>query len=148
MAPTVNVSDAVIKACVNCGSPVLPVFAFTQSPKTVIQRLRSISSPITAPATMLIIMSIGPVVCSVPFTMTSIYCMAPLIPRRRTIMPLTIMSVCFKFSFINRPNARPHKLPAMMRPMLMAVPKPIIYFPFLIVKVILYFIISIPTISK
>ena len=135
IAPTVKVRDAVIKACVNCGSPVLPVFAFTQSPNTVIQRLRSMTSPIMAPATMLIIISIGPVVCSVPFTITSIYCMAPLIPRSSTMMPLTIMSVCFKFSFINRPNARPQRLPAIMRPMLMAVPKPIIYFPSLIVKV-------------
>ena len=135
IAPTVKVRDAVIKAWVNFGSPALPVRAFTQSPNTVIQRLRSIISPIMAPTTMLIIISIGPVVCSVPFTITSIYCMAPLIPRSNTMMPLTTMSVCFKFSFINRPNARPQRPPAIIRPMLMAVPKPIIYFPSLIVKV-------------
>ena len=135
IAPTVKVRDAVMKAWVNFGSPALPVRAFTQSPNTVIQRLRSMTSPIMAPTTMLIIISIGPVVCSVPFTITSIYCMAPLIPRSSTMMPLTTMSVCFKFSFINRPNARPQRLPAIIRPMLMAVPKPIIYFPSLIVKV-------------
>ena len=135
IAPTVKVRDAVIKAWVNFGSPALPVRAFTQSPNTVIQRFRSMTSPIMAPTTMLIIISKGPVVCSVPFTITSIYCMVPLIPRSSTMMPLTTMSVCFKFSFINRPNARPQRLPAIIRPMLMAVPKPIIYFPSLIVKV-------------
>ena len=97
---------------------------------------------------MLTIIKSGPVVCKDPLTMTSIYCMAPLIPRRSTIIPLTIMSVCFKFSFIKRPNARPHRLPAMIRPMLMAVPKPIIYFPSLIVKVTLSIYFSITTTSK
>ena len=119
-----------INACVNLGSPVLPVLSFTQSPKTVIHRSKSMISPITAPTTMLIIINKGPVVCKEPLTMTSINCMAPLIPSNSTMIPHTTIRVCFKLSFINRPHVSPIILPPIMSPMLITVPKPIIFLSF------------------
>ena len=126
IAPTVNVMDAVIKALVNCGSRLLPVFNFSHSPMAVMRLSKSINSPIIAPSTIEIIIIIGPVVCKLSLTMTSINCIVPLMPKRRIMIPHTIMSVSFKFSFMRCRIKRPNRLPQIINTTLRMVPIPCI----------------------
>ena len=124
IAPTVNVIDAVMKAFVNCGSRLLPVFNFNHSPMAVMRRSKSIISPIIAPKTMEIIIIIGPVVCRLSLTMTNIYCIVPLMPNNKIMIPHTIISVSFKFSFMRCRMNKPSRLPQMINTTLMMVPIP------------------------